>query len=293
MQNAQAPSRIGERDCSADSPVRDSASMLRLHANKALTGLLVHRALQIDRSHMSPNSGARRSVDGWIGVRNVVVHYTGMESAATALARLCDPAAEVSAHYLIEEDGRILGLVDETMRAWHAGRSYWRGLTDLNSVSIGIEIVNPGHEYGYRAFPDVQIESLAALLGDIVDRHALTPEDVIGHSDIAPGRKQDPGELFPWQYLATKGFGLWPSGPRSSSDVGIWPSLSTIGYAIPAGPGGDVLDPHTGPEDVIAAFQRRYRPDRVDGIADAETRGLIAAVAELARSGRSLATGWA
>ena len=250
-------------------------------------------ALQIDRVRTSPNSGARLSVDGWIGVRNVVVHYTGMESGDDAVARLCDPAAKVSAHYLVHEDGRILGLVDESARAWHAGVSYWRGVQDLNSVSIGIEVVNPGHEYGYRPFPAAQIDALTALLGDIFGRHTLAPEDVVGHSDIAPGRKQDPGELFPWQNLAAKGFGLWPSGPRSSSDVGIWPSLSAIGYAVPGGAGGDMLDPETGPEDVIRAFQRRYRPMRVDGVADAETRGLIAAVAELARSGRSLSTGWA
>ena len=249
--------------------------------------------LQIDRVRTSPNSGARRSVDGWIGVRNVVVHYTGMESADAAIGRLCDPDAAVSAHYFVHEDGRILGLVDESLRAWHAGVSYWRGVQDINSVSIGIELANPGHEFGYRAFPAAQIDALAALVGDIIGRHGLTPEDVIGHSDIAPGRKQDPGELFPWQSLAAKGFGLWPNGPRASSDVGIWPSLSTIGYAVPAGAGGDILDPATGAEDVIRAFQRRYRPARIDGVADAETRGLIAAVAELARSGRSLSTGWA
>jgi N-acetylmuramoyl-L-alanine amidase len=248
-------------------------------------------ALQIDRVLTSPNSGPRRSVDGWVGVRNVVLHYTGMQSADAAIARLCDPSAEVSAHYLVHEDGRILQLVDESLRAWHAGVSYWRGLSDLNSVSIGIELVNPGHEFGYRSFPPAQITALNALLGDIIGRYALTPEDVIGHSDIAPGRKQDPGELFPWQSLAGQGFGLWPNAPRESSDVGIWRALSGIGYAVPAGPGAEILDPETGAEDVISAFQRRFRPGRVDGVADAETRGLIAAVAELARNCRHHLTG--
>jgi N-acetylmuramoyl-L-alanine amidase len=144
----------------------------------------------------------------------VVLHYTGMQTMQEALDRLCDPAAEVSAHYLIDEDGTVIRLVPEEKRAWHAGRSYWRGITDVNSASIGIEIVNPGHEFGYRPFTDAQMESLIPLLSSIMARHNIEPANVVGHSDVAPARKQDPGELFEWELLARYGLALPTPKPR-------------------------------------------------------------------------------
>jgi N-acetylmuramoyl-L-alanine amidase len=151
----------------------------------------------VHREEPSPNFNERR-----LPVSMVVLHYTGMQSAAKALERLKDPAAEVSAHYLIDEDGTVVRLVDESKRAWHAGRSFWRGITDVNSASVGIELVNPGHEFGYRPFPDAQMEALVPLLGDIVRRHDIPRANVVGHSDVAPARKTDPGELFDWDMLA-------------------------------------------------------------------------------------------
>ena len=140
----------------------------------------------------------------------LVIHYTGMPTAADALTRLCDADAHVSAHYMIDEDGTVLALVPEGKRAWHAGVSYWRGHTDINARSIGIELVNPGHEFGYRAFPDAQMAALIELARDILNRHPIAPRNVVGHSDIAPRRKTDPGELFDWKRLAGEGIGLWP-----------------------------------------------------------------------------------
>ncbi len=151
----------------------------------------------------SPNFNARK-----LPVSLIVLHYTGMESGAAALARLRDPAAEVSAHYMVEEDGRIFALVDEDKRAWHAGVSVWRGETDINSASIGIEIVNGGHDHGLPDYPAIQIAAVIELLRDIMARHGIGPEGVVGHSDIAPGRKQDPGEKFPWDKLAVAGCAL-------------------------------------------------------------------------------------
>ncbi len=144
----------------------------------------------------SPNFDART-----LPVTMLVLHYTGMQDAASALARLTDPEAKVSAHYLVAEDGQIIRLVDEEDRAWHAGKSWWRGTSDVNSASVGIEIVNPGHEWGYRAFPEAQIEALIPLVRRIVHHHKITRGNVVGHSDIAPARKEDPGELFPWERL--------------------------------------------------------------------------------------------
>src|SRR5262249_42163258 len=150
----------------------------------------------------------------------LVLHYTGMQSAAAAIDRLCDPAAKVSAHYLIEEDGTAWRLVDETRRAFHAGVSFWQGTTDVNSASIGIELVNPGHEWGYRPFPDAQMQTLETLAQEILRRHAIPPDRVVGHSDVAPARKQDPGELFDWRRLADAGIGLWPEeGGRAAPDL--------------------------------------------------------------------------
>src|SRR5262252_642608 len=140
----------------------------------------------------------------------LVLHYTGMTSAGAALQRLCDPVARVSAHYVIAEDGRIWRLVSESRRAFHAGRSCWEGESDLNAVSIGIEIVNPGHEWGYRPFPEAQMASVERLCREVVARHPIPPHRVVGHSDIAPDRKSDPGELFDWPRLARSGIGIWP-----------------------------------------------------------------------------------
>ncbi|MBT4888262.1 MAG: N-acetylmuramoyl-L-alanine amidase [Rhodospirillales bacterium] len=140
----------------------------------------------------------------------LVIHYTGMKNCEDALARLCDVEAQVSAHYLIDEDGTLYQMVDENRRAWHAGVSYWRGITDVNAHSIGIELVNPGHEFGYRAFPEAQMLTLIDLCKDILSRHDISACNVVGHSDVAPERKQDPGELFDWQRLADAGIAQWP-----------------------------------------------------------------------------------
>jgi N-acetylmuramoyl-L-alanine amidase len=232
----------------------------------------------------SPNFGRRQPVGGAVGVRHVVLHYTGMMSCAAALERLCDPAAHVSVHYLIDEDGTTYRLVAENQRAWHAGNSFWRGVRDINSTSIGIEIANPGHDHGYRAFPDAQIAALLELLSGIVLRHAVTPDNFLGHADIAPGRKADPGELFPWERLAGEGFGLWPEPAiplPGIPDLGAaFRRLSEIGYPVPVTEllGADLLQPTSGATDVITAFQRRFRPQKVDGVLDLETAAILAAV---------------
>lgn len=145
----------------------------------------------------SPNFDART-----LPISMVVLHYTGMIDGASAINRLADPEAKVSAHYVVAEDGQIIRMVDEANRAWHAGRSWWRGISDVNSASVGIEIVNPGHEFGYRPFPDAQIEAVIRLVAGIVARYGITRGNVVGHSDVAPARKDDPGELFPWHRLA-------------------------------------------------------------------------------------------
>lgn len=208
----------------------------------------------------SPNFGPRRDVER---PTLLVLHYTGMRSAEESLRRLCDPASEVSAHYLIDEDGTLHQLVDESQRAWHAGLSYWSGIRDVNSHSIGIELQNPGHEFGYRAFPEAQIETLTALCLSILARHPIAAGGIVGHSDIAPDRKTDPGELFPWWDLAARGIGAYPERgvPTDRPLPGL---LAEIGY-----------DPDA--DDVVAAFQRRFRPGRIDGQADAECAALAAA----------------
>jgi len=233
----------------------------------------------------SQNFGPRKPVNGEARVRHIVMHYTGMKSCQNALDRLCDPKAEVSAHYVVDEDGTIHRMVAEDMRAWHAGVSFWHGLRDLNSTSIGIEIVNPGHDYGYRAFPAAQIEALTELASDIMRRHGIAACDVLGHSDVAPGRKVDPGELFPWQALAAHGIGLWPEEsvtlPGHPDMTGALRRLSEIGYAVPLTPelGSDILKPESAVTDVIASFQGHYRQSKVDGFLDNETATRIAAVA--------------
>ncbi len=215
------------------------------------------------RDRPSPNHehrGARPRID------MLVLHYTGMQSAAMALDRLCDPAARVSAHYLVDEDGTVWRLVPEMRRAFHAGSSCWQDERDLNFVSIGIEIVNPGHQWGYRPFPDAQMAAVGWLCRDVLSRHPIPPDRVVGHSDIAPERKTDPGELFDWPRLARGGVGIWPAPGRRETDATVdraqaAADLAAIGYCVRVG--NEVA--------AIVAFQRRFRPARVDGIIDAET----------------------
>ncbi|MCX2721868.1 N-acetylmuramoyl-L-alanine amidase [Roseibium salinum] len=227
------------------------------------------------RVHPSPNHGERAQ---GVPIDMVVLHYTGMPTAEAALKRLCDPRAEVSAHYLVDEDGSILQCVPEARRAWHAGRSFWKGETDINSRSIGIEIVNPGHEHGYRAFPEEQVDAVSRLVADVCRRHGIDPWMVLGHSDIAPERKQDPGELFPWIRLAEKNVGVYvePFPIRSGllmqeGDSGqpveaLQSMLALYGYDVAI---TGVFDRRT--QLVVAAFQRHFRPQKVDGIADQST----------------------
>jgi N-acetylmuramoyl-L-alanine amidase len=194
----------------------------------------------------------------------LVLHYTGMTSGEAALARLCDPAAKVSAHYTIDEDGTVYAMVPEAQRAWHAGLSFWAGARDINARSIGIELINPGHEFGYRPFPGAQIGALTALCRQILDRHAIVPWRVLGHSDVAPARKDDPGELFPWAGLAAAGIGFWPAPGDDPGEAAMAPLLMRYGY-----------DPDVPLEKNVAAFQRHFRPSCVDGMADRETRGTL------------------
>ena len=153
----------------------------------------------------SPNYNDRP--DGAV-VKSVIIHYTGMKTAEDALNRLCDPESKVSAHYTIDEDGTLYKHVDPDYRAWHAGVSKWGNLENFNDFSIGIELVNPGHEFGYRAFPQVQIDCLVALLKDLYARYPIDQNLVLGHSDIAPGRKRDPGSLFPWTRLVQENLAI-------------------------------------------------------------------------------------
>jgi N-acetylmuramoyl-L-alanine amidase len=223
----------------------------------------------------SPNHGERRN-----GAHPdmLVLHYTGMRSADEALARLCSPVSEVSAHYLIFEDGNVVQLVAEASRAWHAGVSAWAGESDINSRSIGIEIANPGHDFGYPDFPEQQIAAVIALCRDILARHPVSPDRVVAHSDIAPTRKQDPGEKFPWQRLHEAGIGLWvqPAALQAGPALTIGESgpavaqlqaaLTAYGYGLEPSGRYDALT-----RDVVTAFQRHFRPARVDGLADPST----------------------
>lgn len=221
----------------------------------------------------------------------LVLHYTGMRDGPTALSRLRDPSQpRVSSHYLVEEDGRVFSLVAETMRAWHAGASRWRDRDDINSRSIGIEIVNGGHDFGLPPFPRPQILAVIRLCQEICARWAIPQVGVVGHSDIAPDRKQDPGERFPWKELADAGVGFWPSlkfeegrsqsqplsdeGGRTAELARIQTDLTAIGYAI------QLMDAnHASTTNALAAFQRRWRPSLVSGKADPETVFLIREVA--------------
>ena len=231
------------------------------------------------RERPSPNHDSRGEPPNIPRTDMLVLHYTGMQSAAAALDRLCDREARVSAHYVIEEDGTAWRLVPEARRAFHAGVSCWEGGHNLNTVSIGIEIVNPGHEWGYRTFPETQMAVVEQLCREILSRHPIPPHRVVGHSDIAPDRKGDPGELFDWPRLARAGIGLWPEPAAGSAEkrgrgVGelertrALANLAAIGYCVSAGNAAIVL----------AAFQRRFRPERWDGLLDAETCSRLAAV---------------
>lgn len=227
--------------------------------------------------HPSPNHGERV---GMGAIDMLVLHYTGMPDADGALARLCDPVAEVSAHYFIYENGHVLQLVPEARRAWHAGISYWAGETDINSRSIGIEIVHPGHDEHGRmsSYPEVQISSVQRLCADIIARHHIPAARVLAHSDVAPGRKRDPGEAFPWARLAQADIGHWVrpapirdgrffvEGDRGQPIEALQAMFAMYGYHLPV---TGVFDTRT--HAVVTAFQRHFRPESVDGVADAST----------------------
>jgi N-acetylmuramoyl-L-alanine amidase len=230
----------------------------------------------------SPNFDARTAPP-----EILVLHYTGMQTGEEALDRLRDPEAKVSSHYMVEEDGRIFRLVPEERRAWHAGASYWKGQRNINGVSIGVEIVNPGHEFGYRPFPDAQIAAVIALCGDIRSRWQIGDDRIVGHSDVAPERKDDPGELFPWRRIAEAGHGLWVDAPPAPGEplaegadgVGVFAlqaGFTRLGYDLP--PSGK-FDAAT--KAVVTAFQRHWRQDQVDGIADGKTRAQLMALLRL------------
>jgi len=213
----------------------------------------------------SPNFDERT-----LPISMIVLHYTGMQDARSAIDRLRDPEAKVSAHYVVGEDGKVLQLVDEADRAWHAGKSHWRDIDDVNSASVGIEIVNPGHDWGYTPFPDAQIASVVRLVADIKDRWKITRGNIVGHSDVAPVRKRDPGELFPWHELARRRLAL----PRPTKNL-VDPGWSESGFLMALERFGyDVADPMA----AIRAFQRRFRPELIDGEVDAELRMILLAL---------------
>ena len=219
----------------------------------------------------SPNFDARPAGQA---IDMLILHYTGMKSAQDALARMCDETAKVSAHYCVDEDGTLLRLVPEDQCAWHAGVASWAGTGNVNARSIGIELVNPGHEFGYRAFPEAQMETLVTLAREILARHPIPARHALGHSDVAPLRKEDPGELFDWARLAAAGIGLWPGEPAPGpvpDETGLKQGLATFGYGY--------LDEDSGA--VVAAFQRHFRPADVNGKADAETAARLTALLAL------------
>ena len=231
----------------------------------------------------SPNFDARRAPPDML-----ILHYTGMPSGEAALDRLRDAEAKVSSHYLVEEDGRVFRLVPEERRAWHAGVSFWKGERDCNGASIGVEIVNPGHEFGYRPFPAAQVEAVTALVADVRSRWTIPDHRILGHSDVAPDRKTDPGELFPWRDLALAGHGLWaepasaPGAPLAVGDEGpgvflLQGGLTRLGYDC--APSGQYDDDTA---VVVTAFQRHWRPASVHGVADGETRARLVALLRLA-----------
>jgi N-acetylmuramoyl-L-alanine amidase len=242
----------------------------------------------------SPNHGER------IGGRRpdmIVLHYTGMDDAEAALELLKARGSEVSAHYFVFEDGRIIQLVQESRRAWHAGKAYWAGETDINSSSIGIEIANTGHDHGYPDFPKRQIAAVTALCRSIQTRNPISPVRVLAHSDVAPARKQDPGEKFPWRTLYDSGVGHWvrpapimnfgqvlAPGDRGNAIAALQKSLNDYGYEIDVNGEYDSVT-----RDVVTAFQRHFRPERVDGICDPSTRSTLQELFANRGRGRTMA----
>lgn len=231
--------------------------------------------LDISKDVRSPNHNERV---GEGKAHLLILHYTGMDDDDAALSWLCNPQSSVSSHYFIHQDGRVLQLVDEDRRAWHAGVSSWKGITDINSASIGIEIANEGHDFSYPDFPSKQIEAVAALCLDIIERHGIEPRNVLAHSDVAPLRKQDPGEKFPWGWLAAQGVGhiaaatpiqggrFFQKGDSGEPIAALQSLFALYGYGVEiTGHYDDVT------EAVVIAFQRHFRPERVDGIADQST----------------------
>ncbi|TNE49420.1 MAG: N-acetylmuramoyl-L-alanine amidase [Sphingomonadales bacterium] len=217
----------------------------------------------VHREQLSPNFNERS-----LPINMVVLHYTEMKPIETALEKLCDPDSQVSAHYLISEEGEVIRLVPEEMRAWHAGASYWRGHKDVNSASIGIELDHPGHGLGYREFSDAQFEALVPLLHRIVKTHDIPRANVVGHSDVAPARKIDPGELFPWDRLAEYGLCLprptkLELGDPFDNDGSFYLALERFGY--------DITDGHK----AVEAFQRRWRPEKIDGQICGQVRAIL------------------
>lgn len=235
---------------------------------RALTSGLPRAAAQaLPGQWASPNWNERK-----LPISLLVLHYTEMKPVETALARLCDPAAEVSAHYLITEAGEVIALVPEDKRAWHAGASAWRGITDVNSASIGIELDHPGHGLGYRPFTEAQIAALIPLVQQIVERYGIWPSNVVAHSDVAPLRKVDPGELFPWERLAQLGLCLarpcpsaMPDAPLAfADDEAFFQALSRFGYDVSDRP------------KAVEAFCRRWRPEQIGGAIDGEISAILA-----------------
>lgn len=217
----------------------------------------------VHREQPSPNWDARDE-----RISMVVLHYTDMPSCEAAVKRLCDPAAKVSAHYVISEEGEVIRLVDEANRAWHAGMSYWRGKSNVNGCSIGIELANPGHTCGYREFPDAQVEALVPLLHRIVNDYDIPRANVVGHSDVAPQRKLDPGELFPWERLAQYRLALprpqkLELGDPFDNDGAFYLALERFGYDVSEG------------KKAVEAFQRRWRPEKIDGEIDGQLRAIL------------------
>jgi N-acetylmuramoyl-L-alanine amidase len=217
----------------------------------------------VHREQPSPNWDERDE-----RISMVVLHYTDMPSADAALGRLCDPAAKVSAHYLITEEGEVVQLVPESKRAWHAGRSFWRGRSNVNGASIGIELANPGHTCGYRPFPEAQVDALVPLLHRMVKTYDIPRANVVGHSDVAPQRKLDPGELFPWERLAEYRLALprpakLELGDPFDNDGAFYLALERFGYDISDG------------RKAVEAFQRRWRPEKIDGEIDGQIRAIL------------------
>ncbi len=235
----------------------------------------------------SPNQDDRPA---GVPIDMLILHYTGMRSAREAIDRLRDPAAKVSSHYVVDEDGFVLHMVPEARRAYHAGVSFWRGQIELNGRSIGIEIVNPGHEWGYRDFPVLQLAAVCDLCLAILSRHSIPARNIVAHSDVAPDRKQDPGEKFDWEGLAQNGVGVWPTGVpdlgttagvRDAAGLrGVRAALADIGYRVAA---EGALDPALA--TVLRAFQRHWRPEAVTGQADSGTLARLLAVAQMVTGG--------